>query len=450
MTSSTAFDPREALRARLEGADGLPDWDLIDVLSAAVAERREVDLLIAEAAARISRRSPAGPGGMARRRGFSGVDQLIASVTGGTVAEAERLRLVGAALAGEEDDALGGASVLPHLAAAVRERRLSPDAFVLVRGVLVLHPEARDAAGLPVDDAVRATPLGRLPLARVETMTVDKAITGTLRTVRSLVKQIEAGLTPPVVAEDRYEELHAMRTASVREESNGMIRLTALLDPLTAAPLLAAMDGYVKHAYRAAVDHDGVDERTPGQLRADALGWLGRHATGCERPHDAVKTTVVVRMSLADLQRGEGYGSVDGIDSPVPVAALRRHAADAQVIPTVLGTRGEILDQGAALRLFTTGQRRAIAERDRGCAKCGLPPAYCDTHHVVEWQHGGRSDVSNGIMLCVRHHHMIHREKWRIRWRDGLPQFVPPASIDPDRREIPGFQQLTRVSGLAS
>lgn len=399
MTSSTAFASREALRARLEGADGLPDWDLIDVLSAAVAER---------------------------------------------------LRLVGASLAGGGDDARGGASVLPHLAAAVREGRLSPDAFVLVRGALVLHPEARDAAGLSVDDAVRATPLGRLPLARVEAMTVDKAVMGTLRTVWSLVRQIEAGLTPPVVAEERYEELRGMRTAAVREESNGTIRLTALLDPLTAAPLLAAMDGYVKHAYRASVDHHRVDSRTPGHLRADALGWLGRHATGCERPHDAVKTTVVVRMTLADLDSGQGYGAVDGIATPLPVSVLRRHAADAQVIPTVLGARGELLDQGAAVRLFTRGQRRAIAERDRGCATCGLPPAYCDTHHVVEWQHGGSSDVGNGIMLRVRHHHMIHREKWRIRWRDGRWEFIPPASVDPKRGPVPGYQALTRLDGLAS
>ncbi|MDN4478059.1 DUF222 domain-containing protein [Demequina sp. SYSU T00039] len=448
MTSTAASagpDPLDALRARVETAGALTDWDLVALISDSVARRRESDLILAAAVAEAGRRSGPGAGGLARRRGFSGVDQLVAGITGGTVAEAERLRILGSSLDGRADDSPSGASVLPYLAVTAREGRISPDAFVLIHGVLMQHPDARDADGLPVDAAVRETPLGSLPLERVERMVVDKAVTIPLRSVRSLVRRIEAGLTPPRVAEDRYDELHALRQASIREESNGMIRLSALLDPLTAAPLMAAVDGYMKHAYRAAVEHDAVDGRTPGQLRADALGWLGRHANGCERPHDAVKTTVVVRLSLTDLESGQGHGAIDGIDRPIPIGVLRRQAADAEIIPTVLGTRSEVLDQGAAKRFFTPGQRRAIAERDRGCAKCGLPPAYCDTHHVREWQHGGRTDVDDGIMLCVRHHHMIHRERWRIRRRGTGWQFIPPASVDPRQEPIPGHLERTTM-----
>ena len=451
MAETTAPDGPDApdaiagLRARVEAAGGLTDWDMIAMLREMVARRREDDLLMSRVAAAIGSRSPAGPGGMARRRGFTGVDQLIASETGGTVAEAERLRILGTALFGEPDDAPGGCSVLPHLAFAARERRLSPDAFVLLRGVLMMHPDARDADGEPVDEAVRDTPLGRLPLDRVERMAVDKAVTLPLRSVRSLVARLEAGLTPPVTAEEDHERLRRLRQASTREEPNGMIRLSALLDPMTAAPLMAAVDGYMKQAFRSRRAADGPeDERTPGQMRADALGWLGRHATGCRRPHDAVKTTVSIRMTLEQLMGGDGHGTVDGLTRPVPVGVLRRHAADAEVVPTVFGMGSEVLDHGRAERLFTAAQRRAIAERDRGCAWCGAPPSHCDVHHMTEWQHGGLTDVRDGLMLCVACHHWVHREKWALRWRDGNPEFIPPPSFDAQRRPRPGYQ--ARVS----
>ncbi|WP_062530588.1 HNH endonuclease [Demequina rhizosphaerae] len=446
MAETTAADPLDGLRARVEASGGLPEWDAVALMREAVGRRREIDLVVAQMAARLAVRSGPGRAGIASRQGFRGIDQLIASETGGTVAEAERLRVMGTALYGGPDDAPGGASVLPHLAYEAREGRLSADKFVLLREVLMRHPDARDMDGLPVDDAVRATPLGQLSLARVEKTAVDKAVISPLKTVRSLVAQLEAGLTPPPVGEERYEELYRARLATLREEANGMVRLVAMLDPLTAAPLLAALDGYMKKQFREAREDGGEDPPTPGQMRADGLGWLGRHANGCRQPHDAVKTTVNIRISLADLQTGHGYGEIDGIRRPMPGSLLRWYAADAEMIPTVLGTCGEVLDHGYAERLFTAAQRRAIAQRDRGCAWCGAPPSFCDVHHIRYWVDGGRTDLDNGIMLCVTCHHWIHRDRWAIRFRQGSPEFIPPASIDPDQRPRPGYQERIRLN----
>ncbi|WP_062464600.1 HNH endonuclease signature motif containing protein [Demequina soli] len=446
MPDTTTSDPLDALRTRVEASDGLPDWDAVALMREAVGQRRESDLVVAQMAAKLAVRSGPGRAGLASRRGFKGIDQLIASETGGTVTEAERLRIMGTALYGTADDAPGGASVLPHLAYEAREGRLSPDKFVLLREVLMRHPDARDMDGLPVDDAVRATPLGRRSLARVERMAVDKAVISPLRTVRSLAVQLEAGLTPPPVGEEQYEELHRARTASVREEANGMFRVTALLDPLTAAPLLTALDGYMSKQFRAAVDDEPADQPTPGQMRADGLSWLGRHANGCRQPHDAVKTTVNIRITLEDFASGTGHGEVDGISRPLPGSLLRWYAADAEIVCTVLGRFGQVLEHGHAKRLFTVGQRKAIAQRDRGCAWCGAPPSHCDVHHIVYWINGGRTDLENGIMLCVTCHHWIHRDGWAIRFRQGSPEFLPPASIDPDRRPRAGYQARIRLN----
>ena len=37
-----------------------------------------------------------------------------------------------------------------------------------------------------------------------------------------------------------------------------------------------------------------------------------------------------------------------------------------------------------------------------------MPPTWCDAHHVLPWQHGGDTCVSNGALLCPRHHTTVH------------------------------------------
>lgn len=181
-------------------------------------------------------------------------------------------------------------------------------------------------------------------------------------------------------------------------------------------------------------------------MPADALGWLGGHATSCRAAHDGIKTVVNIRMTLADLQSGTGHGTVDGVARPVPAGVLRRQAADAAAIPTVLGGRSEVLDHGRAERLFTPAQRRALVERDGGCAWCEAPPDFCDAHHLAYLSSGGRTDLNNGIMLGVGCHHWIHRDGWEIVFRDGRPFFVPPASVDPARRPRPGGKSAASLS----
>ncbi|MFF2844127.1 HNH endonuclease, partial [Paenarthrobacter sp. NPDC057981] len=37
----------------------------------------------------------------------------------------------------------------------------------------------------------------------------------------------------------------------------------------------------------------------------------------------------------------------------------------------------------------------------------------------------------NGTLLCSHHHHLIHKEQWRIDMKTGTPWFIPPPHIDP-------------------
>lgn len=91
-------------------------------------------------------------------------------------------------------------------------------------------------------------------------------------------------------------------------------------------------------------------------------------------------------------------------------AVVRQLACDADIIPVVLGSDGEVLDIGRAVRLFTKGQRQALWHRDKQCTYpgCDMPAGWVQAHHLIHWVDGGPSDLSNAALLCQRHHTTVH------------------------------------------
>jgi hypothetical protein len=297
----------------------------------------------------------------------------------------------------------------------------------------------------------------------VEAALVDLAARVPLDTLMRGVREAEARLDPDDV-EPREDELRMERSLTMREDGRGMVHLHARLDPESAAPVKAAIEALVSDALRrrepggralgdriAADGHSGDDRhgpviddhRTIPQIQADALAALARHALGCTQTLTPLaKTTVVVRVDLHTLVSGIGHARIDGLDQPVSAATARRMAADAELIPAVLGGESLPLDLGRAARLFTKAQRLALGERDGGCASCGQNIAYVEAHHIDWWDRDtGPTDLSNGVLLCSFCHHMIHRDGWRIVASRSEVWFVPPPHVDP--------AQVPRLGGRA-
>jgi len=88
-------------------------------------------------------------------------------------------------------------------------------------------------------------------------------------------------------------------------------------------------------------------------------------------------------------------------------------------------------------RVATRDQRAALAVRDRHCRfpGCRVDPSRCRAHHVREWSKGGATCLSNLVLLCQRHHALVHELRWTIQADDALDpghpdrwRFLPPAS----------------------
>ena len=51
---------------------------------------------------------------------------------------------------------------------------------------------------------------------------------------------------------------------------------------------------------------------------------------------------------------------------------------------------------------------------------CDVDASRCEAHHITYWEHHGETSVSNMVLLCSRHHHMVHEGRWRILRNDDL------------------------------
>lgn len=335
--------------------------------------------------------------------------------------------------------------------------------FALVRGAL-------DAGTIPVESAshivtalTQATPRADpVDLLAAEDALVAFATEGPADLVRRVASSWRDALDVDGV-EPREDTLTALTSLRRTLRPNGMKRYILDADPLSAAYLDAAIDVHVGASIRrstfagapheaavddgrgaAGADADAIaaeDEalfapRSIAQLAAEAMIDLARHGIACSNTDIPLRAaTIVVRMSLDSLLTGIGDATIDGIEQPISARTARRLAADADVIPMVLGGDSDILDLGTTQRLFTRAQKLALAERFGGCAwrNCTHPPSHTEAHHIRWWTHDGKSDLRNGILLCSRHHHEVHRNNWLIDVRDGIPWFIPPTSIDPRR-----------------
>lgn len=107
---------------------------------------------------------------------------------------------------------------------------------------------------------------------------------------------------------------------------------------------------------------------------------------------------------------------------------------------------GAVLDLGHRQRLFTRTQRRALVYRDRGCVfpGCSRPAKFCDAHHIKPWDQGGLTDLINGVLLCRRHHTLVHHNGWTLT-RDPHTGVVSVTA--PDGRTFTRQPTTTRHPG---
>ena len=103
-------------------------------------------------------------------------------------------------------------------------------------------------------------------------------------------------------------------------------------------------------------------------------------------------------------------------------------ACDSNVMRVILDAPSTVIDVGRSRRGVGGGLRKAMTVRDRHCQwpGCERPASMCDGHHLVHWVDGGENNLDNCILLCKRHHRMVHEGGWQMIRVDGRIMTVAP------------------------
>lgn len=187
---------------------------------------------------------------------------------------------------------------------------------------------------------------------------------------------------------------------------------------------------------------DAVLDEPPtyGQQLADAFCTLIETIPADKLPDTAgVGAIMTVNLDYATLQ-GEVRAATLSDGCRISAGQARRMACELRILPQVFDGDSLPLDHGRTKRLFQKPQRRAMERRDGGCTfpGCDRPPSWCVGHHARKtWGDGSGTDLHDGVLICPHHHRVVHAQDWEIRFaEDGIPEYVPPASMDPRRRPL--------------
>ena len=342
------------------------------------------------------------------------------------------------------------------------------------RAARVLPHEQREAGIAMAQDIV-------LPVARV----------GTVADVNTVIDGLKLGIDPDGARQaeiDAYDDQFLTFTAV-----GAGVDVKGYLSHETAAMVQTVLGQIVNGWYRSgslAPQDAGYEGETDAQRRrrqrlrrshlsAVALENLAERALGGEfvGSHHGVAphVTLTVDLNLMSNQLGAQL-HVPGMESSTTVCtqSAQRMLCDAGVTAVVMdgtsepadrsvdgrpngssaGASGGVSDGASdiAARLLSESRRvlwvgrehrtvpprlrRALEVRDRHCAypDCRVDVSRCHAHHVVEWEHGGLTDLDNCILLCQRHHRSVHEGGATIAAVGRDPRAAGYWSISPPRR----------------
>jgi hypothetical protein len=244
--------------------------------------------------------------------------------------------------------------------------------------------------------------------------------------LRRLAEHILEVVAPELAEAEEQRRIEAMESSAheatrltVREQGDGTTRISALIPSTTAAVFNVQLEAFTSPRRV----RDGFDEATGKRLpHARQLGEAFCELIESRRPDDLPHHgggTVAVDATIDHdkLVAGVGAGTLTSGER-LSVGVVRRLACRTGVLPAVLGGKSEVMDLGRRTRLFTPAQRKALAIRDQGCRAegCDIPAAWTEAHHKHPWSAGGKTDLADGVLLCSRHHHVIHDPKYDHTW----------------------------------
>jgi uncharacterized protein DUF222/HNH endonuclease len=221
---------------------------------------------------------------------------------------------------------------------------------------------------------------------------------------------------PEGVAAEQAAQIEDRRL-SLSTWIDGSVILSGQLDAVGGAALQAALEPLA----RKSGEHE---HRLRERRLADALVELAAGAGN--QVQLQVTSSVETLLGLCGSPAADMEFSL-----PISARSVQRLACDCGVTRVLLGSDSMVIDVGRSRRVVSGPMRRALHARDGGCRwpGCDRPAKWSAAHHVVHWIQGGGTDLDNLVLLCHRHHAMVHEGGWQLVRGDGGKMLAIPPTI---------------------
>jgi Domain of unknown function (DUF222)/HNH endonuclease len=265
--------------------------------------------------------------------------------------------------------------------------------------------EALGQADLTLDQVAAATPFATAESdAEIARIAVGKAPSQISLAARKIV--------PPKVADDKA--LYERRALSMTwQNGERELAISGRLPLEQGIAFKQAIESIAK-TQRAFDKKDGTILGWQ-QSAADALVTLARQSGGSADGARRIPTTLIVHVSDSGPALLEGSG-------PISPETAERLTCDARRL--VIKPQGRDLVHSRVGRCASYPQRRALLNRSGHCQYPGCSNARnLEAHHVIAVERGGATELANLILLCSRHHKLLHDHRIRTSGTADQPIF---------------------------
>ena len=272
---------------------------------------------------------------------------------------------------------------------------------------------------------------GELAYAKVRNLTrvahrdnekdlLEFALRTTAANVAQRCQELRCGAEKSISTAERAFANRSLRVR--RDNERGMMTITVEL-PLDAGELA-----------EKALDKARDDEVLQISDLADT-SWSARQA-------DAFVNLVTGYLSGGDGATNDNYLvtvhveqsalASNGGRAALPIESVKRLCCDSHAVVITGDSSGEPLSIGRKSRIIPKAIARAVRARDNSC--CTFPGCrnqrFLNCHHIEHWSNGGETSMDNLMLLCTKHHALVHesgfrierdfRDKWYFARPDGI------------------------------
>ncbi len=360
--------------------------------------------------------------GLARKSGATSTGSMLAGSFGGDRAAGDRLVRSAKALrsATRTEDALSRGEIS------------SPQADVIASAIGSLPDETTPEQRQACEDTL---------IGDASKFTIKDLRRRALRVTDAFKPKAEADADENAALVSRERAAWARSEFWMVDNRDGTMRGGFTIPEAAGDMLLSAIQGISAPRRDHLHDHPGSEDESVYDRDLDHRRRLGMgFAELCGHlPTDrlpsggGVGATLMVRLDYDSLIEGLAPATLS-TGTRISAGQARKLACRVGLIPQVFNGKSLPLDHGEEKRLFTKHQRRAMEDRDGGCTfpGCDRPPAWCEAHHANRpFSIGKTTRLDEGVLICARHHHVVHDDGWSIRFHpdDGIPEYRPPGTL---------------------